>query len=95
MNDTMLSVFDFEYYFNTILSTANEVTIEISERKNVDSARLLRSMQEIDDAILQAMMFKNAPLNLSMQTINGLDNLVQVLDDTYELVNKIYSQKAN
>jgi len=95
MNDTMLSVFDFEYYFNTILSTANEVTIEISERKNVDSARLLRSMQEIDDAILQAMMFKNAPLNLSMQTINGLDNLVQVLDDTYNLVNKIYSQKAN
>jgi hypothetical protein len=95
MTDTMLSVFDFEYYFNTILSTANEVTIEISERKNVDSARLLRSMQEIDDAILQAMMFKNAPLNLSMQTINGLDNLVQVLDDTYELVNKIYSQKAN
>jgi hypothetical protein len=95
MNDTMLSVFDFEYYFNTILSTANEVTIEISERKNVDSARLLRSMQEIDDAILQAMMFKNAPLNLSMQTISGLDNLVQVLDDTYNLVNKIYSQKAN
>jgi hypothetical protein len=95
MTDTMLSVFDFEYYFNTILSTANEVTIEISERKNVDSARLLRSMQEIDDAILQAMMFKNAPLNLSMQTISGLDNLVQVLDDTYNLVNKIYSQKAN
>lgn len=95
MNDTMLTQFDFEYYFNTILSTANEVTIEISERKNVDSARLLRSMQEIDDAILQAMMFKNAPLNLSMQTINGLDNLVQILDDTYNLVNKIYSQKAN
>ena len=95
MNDTMLTLFDFEYYFNTILSTANEVTIEISERKNVDSARLLRSMQEIDDAILQAMMFKNAPLNLSMQTISGLDNLVQVLDDTYNLVNKIYSQKAN
>jgi hypothetical protein len=95
MNDTMLSVFDFEYYFNTILSTASEVTIEISERKNVDSARALRSMQEIDDAILQAMMFKNAPLNLSMQTISGLDNLVQVLDDTYNLVNKIYSQKAN
>jgi hypothetical protein len=95
MNDTMLTQFDFEYYFNAILSTANEVTIEISERKNVDSARLLRSMQEIDDAILQAMMFKNAPLNLSMQTINGLDNLVQILDDTYNLVNKIYSQKAN
>ena len=95
MNDTMLSVFDFEYCFNTILSTANEVTIEISERKNVDSARLLRSMQEIDDAILQAMMFKNAPLNLSMQTISGLDNLVQILDDTNNLVNKIYSQKAN
>jgi hypothetical protein len=95
MNDTMLTQFDFEYYFNTILSTANEVTIEISERKNVDSSRLLRSMQEIDDAILQAMMFKNAPLNLSMQTINGLDNLVQILDDTYNLVNKIYSQKAN
>jgi len=95
MTDTMLSVFDFEYYFNTILSTTNEVTIEISERKNVDSTRLLRSMQEIDDAILQAMMFKNAPLNLSMQTINGLDNLVQVLDDAYELVNKVYSQKAN
>lgn len=95
MSDNMISVLDFEYYFNKILTTTNEVTIEISQQKNVESDRLLRSMNEIDDAILQAEMFYRSPLNLSVQTKDGLNNLVTVLDDTYALLSKVYSKKAN
>jgi hypothetical protein len=95
MSDNMISVLDFEYYFNKILATANEVTIEISQQKNVESDRLLRSMNEIDDAILQAEMFYRSQLNLSVQTKDGLNNLVTVLDDTYALLSKVYSKKAN
>jgi hypothetical protein len=95
MSDNMISVLDFEYYFNKILATTNEVTIEISQQKNVESDRLLRSMNEIDDAILQAEMFYRSPLNLSVQTKDGLNNLVTVLDDTYALLSKVYSKKAN
>ena len=91
----MISVLDFEYYFNKILTTTNEVTVEISQQKNVESDRLLRSMNEIDDAILQAEMFYRSPLNLSVQTKDGLNNLVTVLDDTYALLSKVYSKKAN
>lgn len=95
MSDNMISVLDFEYYFNKILTTTNEVTVEISQQKNVESDRLLRSMNEIDDAILQAEMFYRSPLNLSVQTKDGLNNLVTVLDDTYALLSKVYSKKAN
>lgn len=91
----MLSVYDFEAYFNKLLSTANEVTLEIAEHKNVDPARLRRSMNEIDDAILQAVALCDPQLNLSVQTKDGLDNLVNVLDSTYELLNKIYNEKVN
>ncbi len=95
MSDSMISVLDFEYYFNKILTTTNEVTIEISQQKNVEPDRLLRSMSEIDDAILQAEMFYKSPLNLSVQTKDGLNKLVTILDDTYALLSKVYSKKAN
>jgi hypothetical protein len=97
MSDMMLSVYDFEAYFNKLLSTANEVTLEIAEQKNVDPSRLRKSMDEIDDAIYQALALCDSKnkLNLTVQTKDGLDNLVQVLDSTYELLNKVYTQKVN
>lgn len=95
MSDNMISIFDYEVYFNKILSTANEVTVEISEQKMPEASRLFKSMQEIDDAILQAMLLCHPSLNLSVQTKDGLDNLVTVLDDTYALINRIYSKTVN
>ena len=95
MSDNMITVFDFEGYFNKILSTANEVTVEISEQKMPEPSRLFKSMQEIDDAILQEMLLCHPSLNLSVQTKDGLNNLVTVLDDTYALLSKVYSKKAN
>lgn len=95
MSDNMLTIFDFENYFNKILATANEVTVEISEQKVPEAGRLFKSMQEIDDAILQAMLFCHPSLNLPVQTKDGLDNLVTVLDDTHTVINRIYSKTVN
>lgn len=97
MSDMMLSVYDFEAYFNKLLSTANEVTLEIAEQKNVDPSRLRKSMDEIDDAIYQALALRDSKnkLNLTVQTKDGLDNLVRILDSTYELLNKVYNENVN
>lgn len=91
----MLTLWDFESYFNKILATTNEVTLEIADQKTPDVGRLFKSLQEIDDAILQAMMFCHPSLNIPVQSKDGLDKLVSVLDDTYELINNIYYRTVN
>jgi hypothetical protein len=95
MSDSMINVFDLENYFGEILFTANNVTLEIADRKSVSPERIYHSLLELDDAIAQAVMFSDPILNFPMQTRVGLDNLIVVLDDTYVFLEKFYNQRAN
>lgn len=95
MSDTMLTIDDFQMYFEDILKTANQVSFEILDGNSntIEPSRLLRSMKEIDDAILTAINFNE--LNLTMQTKSQLSILVKNLDDAYNLYNNLYAKKAN